>query len=208
MNTVTLLTYLITCVVSAATPGPGTMSVIAYSAFLGWRKTLPVIFGIQVGMLAMALLAFSGVTAALSASPLLFNLLQYIGALYIAYLGVLSLKYARKGIGTDGAAYDKGAFRNFNHGALVTFASPKTLLFFTSIFPIFLDASRSVLPQMVFLLTLLLGCTFFVHIIYAFCMKYFSRLLKEHSVIFNITVGIIFLGLALYMALQVELYVI
>jgi homoserine/homoserine lactone efflux protein len=203
MDTATLITYLITCTIAAATPGPGTLSVITYSAYLGWRRTLPVILGIQLGMLAMAVLALSGLTAALSASPVLFRTLQYIGALYIAYLGYLSLKHAHSEMRIDSNQHSKQGLHALRHGALVTFASPKTLLFFTSFFPMFIDPSRAVAPQMILLLVLLLGCTLLTHLFYAFAMKLVSNWLRKNSVAFNITVGVIFIGLACYMAWQV-----
>ena len=82
-------------------------------------------------MLAMAAIALTGVAAILIAAPTLFILLQLIGALYIGYLGLLSIRYAHKGVDIISGGGDSGNWRNFRHGALVTFASPKPLLFFT-----------------------------------------------------------------------------
>ncbi|KRW59296.1 LysE family translocator [Pseudomonas sp. TTU2014-080ASC] len=203
MDTATLFTYLLTCTIAAATPGPGTLSVITYSVYFGWRRTLPVIFGIQLGMLAMAALALGGLSATLSASPHLFRALQYVGALYIGYLGYLSLKHAHTEMQIENSQHSKHGLRAFRHGALVTFASPKTLLFFTSFFPIFIDPSRDIAPQMALLLVLLLACTLLAHLLYAFGMKLVSNWLRKHNIAFNITVGVIFIGLACYMAWQV-----
>lgn len=203
MDTADLLTYLLTCTIAAATPGPGTLSVITYSVYLGWKRTLPVIFGIQLGMLAMAVLALGGLSAALSASPVLFTLLQYIGALYIAYLGYLSLKHARNEMAVEGSNHHNSGLKAFRHGAMVTFASPKTLLFFTSFFPIFIAPNRPVAAQMALLLVFLLGCTLLIHLLYTFGMKFISAWLRLHSFAFNLTVGVIFIGLACYMAWQV-----
>lgn len=132
-----LWTYILTCLIAAGTPGPGTISVIVYGAMIGSRRTLAVIFGVQLGMFAMAVLALSGISAILTASSTLFIALQYLGAAYIAWLGVMSLYASRqKSDGFNPALSDKGNKRNFYHGAVVTFASPKTLLFFTSFFPL------------------------------------------------------------------------
>ncbi|UVM20121.1 LysE family translocator [Pseudomonas wadenswilerensis] len=198
----TLLTYFLTCAVAAATPGPGTISVITYSAFLGWRRTLPVILGIQVGMLAMAGLALSGVAAVLISSPLLFVTLQLVGALYIAYLGASSIRYARQGVEIIAQHDDSGNWRNFRHGAVVTFASPKTLLFFTSFFPVFIDPTKSALSQMLLLLALLLLITLLVHLVYAYFMKYLKDILVRYSYTFNVVVGVTFISLAVYMGVQ------
>lgn len=197
-----IITYLLTCTVAAATPGPGTISVIAYSAFLGWRKTIPVILGIQVGMLAMAAIALSGLAAVLIAAPILFVSLQIIGAGYIAYLGVSSIRYARQGVEIIIRNDSNDNWRNFRHGAVVAFANAKTLLFFTSFFPIFIDPAKGAGPQMILLLLLLLSTTLTIHFFYAYFMKYFKYILLRYSTTFNVSVGLTFIGLAIYMSLQ------
>lgn len=203
MQTADVLTYLLTCMVAAATPGPGTVSVISYSVNLGWRRTFPVILGIQIGMLAMAILALSGLTALLSASPVLFKILQYIGAVYIAYLGCLSIKYARSKMEMPTKNSSSQEIQAFKHGAVVTFASPKTLLFFSSFFPLYIDKNDAFLPQAAVLLAVVLACTLLIHVVYALGVGYVSKWLKQHSFAFNISVGVIFLGLAGYMILRV-----
>ncbi|WP_137936753.1 LysE family translocator [Chitinivorax sp. B] len=203
LNIPEIAAYLFTCTIAAATPGPGTLSVITYSTYLGWRKTLPIIFGIQVGMLAVALLALSGIAAILAASPVIFKTIQYVGAIYIAYLGLLSFKYAHTNLAVQLVERNNGGWRHFWHGALLTFTSPKTLLFFTSFFPGYLDPEKPVVAQMGSLLVLLLACTFLVHFSYAFLMKHLGNRLLEHSTAFNLVVGVIFVGMAGYMALQV-----
>lgn len=200
MENQTLLTYILTCIIAAGTPGPGTISVIVYSAMVGWRKTLPVIFGVQAGMFAMAVLALSGVSAALTASPKLFIALQYLGAGYIAYLGVMSLLASRQAEQFEATMRDKGNWQNFNHGMIVTFASPKTLLFFTSFFPLFMESDKAVFPQISWLLFILLFCTLMVHLVYCFFMQKMTDILKKYNQQFNFSVGVIFLFLALYMA--------
>lgn len=203
MQTATLVTYLLTCVIAAATPGPGTISVISYSVNLGWRKTLPVILGIQVGMLAMAVVALSGLTAVLGTSPVLFQTLQYLGAFYIAYLGYMSIRYSRTEISVQRGESSAARAQGFRHGALVTFASPKTLLFFNSFFPLYIDANSAVIPQVVLLLAIVLVCTLLIHIVYALGVGFVSAWLKRYSFGFNISVGLIFIGLAAYMLWQV-----
>lgn len=158
-----LFTYILTCIIAAGTPGPGTISVIIYGAMHSWKKTLPVIWGIQLGMFLMAVLALSGLSAVLTASPIIFMILQYLGAVYIAWLGVSSLLSYRKTASFNIAMQDRGILGNFYHGAIVTFASPKTLLFFTSFFPLFIQVEQAILPQISLLLFILLACTFIIH---------------------------------------------
>ncbi|MCQ9123864.1 LysE family translocator [Rodentibacter caecimuris] len=198
-----LLAYILTCVIAAGTPGPGTISVIVYGAMYGWKKTLPVIFGIQFGMFAMAVLALSGVSAVLTASPIIFMLLQYLGAAYIAWLGISSLLSYRQQASLNIAMKDRGNLGNFYHGAIVTFASPKTLLFFTSFFPLFIHVEKAIFPQISVLLIILLACTFIIHIIYCFLMNKMTDIFKRYYQQFNLVIGIIFLALAIYMAQQI-----
>lgn len=203
MQQLDLFSYLVTCIIAAGTPGPGTLSVIVYSGMFGWRKAIPVILGIQIGMFAMAVLALSGVTAIITASPLLFSILQYIGAIYIAYLGIMSLLASRKNSQINMVAQDKGHLKNAYHGAIVTFASPKTLLFFTSFFPLFINPEKNIFSQNVNLLIILLACTLCVHIVYCAFMQKMQLILHKYQNLFFLFVGLAFLSLALYMGYTV-----
>ena len=80
--------FVVAVIVFLAIPGVGNLAIITSTSkgrvVGGLAATLGVIMGDQVLMW----LAVAGVAAVLTANPALFGLVQYAGAIYLAYLGI------------------------------------------------------------------------------------------------------------------------
>lgn len=77
-----------------ATPGPGVLSVAGVGAGFGWRAGLRFVLGVFIGTNAVAVLAASGLAAAVLAEP---RLRLALTTLSVAYLGYLALRIALSG---------------------------------------------------------------------------------------------------------------
>ena len=90
------------------------------------------------------ILAASGVAALLATSPLVFAIIQYLGAAYLIYLGIdlLRSKPATTDSATESTGYEgnTSAWRYFRRGLLVDALNPKIALFFLAFIPQFLNA--------------------------------------------------------------------
>jgi leucine efflux protein len=116
-------------------PGPGTMCVLSCSARHGVRGGFASMAGLMLGDAVLICLAALGVAALLHANPLLFRGMQYIGAAYLAYLGVRVLM--SKTSGGEIAPFSQVA--DFRRGFLVTLVNPKAIVFYMAFFPLFID---------------------------------------------------------------------
>jgi len=117
-------------------PGPGTFCVLTCSAKHGLRGGFASIAGLMLGDIVLMFLAAIGVAALLHANPMLFKGMQYLGAAYLAYLGV-RLLFAR---GEDsGALVPFSNAADFRRGFLVTLINPKAIVFYMAFFPVFID---------------------------------------------------------------------
>jgi len=117
-------------------PGPGTFCVLTCSAKHGLRGGFAAIAGLMLGDIVLMFLAAIGVAALLHANPMLFKGMQYLGAAYLAYLGV-RLLLAR---GDDsGALVPFSNAADFRRGFLVTLINPKAIVFYMAFFPVFID---------------------------------------------------------------------
>lgn len=97
-----------------------------------------------------------GLGTVLAASELLFTALKWLGAGYLAYLGVTSLFSKTSTIAVPEAQSSQVSARAlFGRGILVGVSNPKALLFFGALFPQFIDPSA---PQS--LQFIVLGATF------------------------------------------------
>ncbi|MBB5393949.1 MULTISPECIES: leucine efflux protein LeuE [unclassified Herbaspirillum] len=117
-------------------PGPGTFCVLTCSAKHGLRGGFAAMAGLMLGDIVLMFLAAIGVAALLHANPLLFRGMQYLGAAYLAYLG-LRLLFARGEGGGTVVPFSNAA--DFRRGFLVTLINPKAIVFYMAFFPLFLD---------------------------------------------------------------------
>lgn len=142
-------------------PGPGTLCILTCSAKHGVRGGMAALAGLMVGDAALMFLAAVGVAALLKANPLLFTALQYIGAGYLAWLG-LRLLIAKNDGGETLVPFSQAA--DFRRGFLVTLINPKAIVFYMAFFPLFIDPANHqgwvtfiTLSSVVMMCTLLYG---------------------------------------------------
>lgn len=80
--------------VSSVTPGPNNVMLTASGATFGYRRTVPHMLGISLGVVAMLLLVGLGLGVAFEREPRLYTWLKYLGAAYLLWL---AWKIARSG---------------------------------------------------------------------------------------------------------------
>jgi threonine/homoserine/homoserine lactone efflux protein len=113
------------------TPGPDT-ALIVRNALLGGRVTgVHTAAGIVTGIAVWTLAASAGVAALVAASHPLFTALRIVGAAYLVWLGLSTLRGHRR---DDVAARPGGGYRQ---GLFSNLGNPKIAVFFTSLLPQF-----------------------------------------------------------------------
>jgi threonine/homoserine/homoserine lactone efflux protein len=133
--------FAVAAMVLLITPGPAVLYIVARSVEQGRLAGLVSALGVHVGTLVHVAAAALGVSALLVSSALAFNVVKYLGALYLVYLGV------RKLLGRDetagGQALAPRSLRQlFVQGVVVNVLNPKTALFFLAFLPQFVDVTR------------------------------------------------------------------
>jgi len=130
--------FVVAVVVFLAIPGVGNLAIITSTSkgrvVGGLAATLGVIVADQILMW----LAVAGVAAVMTANPTLFGLVQYAGAIYLAYLGIQMI-FAREG---DAPVLDMQPRRFFRQAMLITLLNPKAIVFYMAFFPLFVDPAR------------------------------------------------------------------
>ena len=147
-----LIPFVIAAVVLAITPGPGIAYVVARTVAGGRSEGLASCFGTGVGGLIHVLAAALGVSLIIAQSAWAFNVLKYVGAAYLVYLGVRMLVRQDQAVAFDAVAA-QGARRAWVEGIAVEALNVKTALFFLAFLPQFVSATEPLVPQLV-----LLGC--------------------------------------------------
>ena len=147
-----LIPFLIAAVVLAITPGPGIAYVVARTVAGGRSEGLASCFGTSLGGLLHVLAAALGLSLVIAQSAWAFNLLKYVGAVYLMYLGIRMLLRKKHEVAVE-AVTSKGPRRAFLEGILVETLNMKTARFFLSVLPQFVSSSEALVPQMV-----MMGC--------------------------------------------------
>lgn len=133
----------------AMSPGPDFAVVVRRSAVSGRGHGMAAAAGIAVGVFAWVTAAATGVAALLAASALAFTVVKVVGAAYLIYLGVKSLRAALRGGGSLELhvpdAGGRGSWAAFAEGLLTNVLNPKAALFFVALVPQFLASGLSAL---------------------------------------------------------------
>ena len=87
----TFIPFLLAALVLAITPGPGIAYVVARTVAGGRAEGLASCLGTGIGGLLHVLAAAVGLSVLVAQSALAFNLVKYLGAAYLVYLGVRML---------------------------------------------------------------------------------------------------------------------
>jgi threonine/homoserine/homoserine lactone efflux protein len=127
--------FVVAVIVFLAIPGPGNLALVTSTGKGGVRGGLAATLGIVMGDQVLMWLAVAGVAALLLASPALFNAVQWLGAAYLAWLGVLMLK-AKPG---DAPVLNIQPRHYFRQALAITLLNPKAIVFYMAFFPLFVD---------------------------------------------------------------------
>ena len=146
------LTVALIHLLAVASPGPDFAVVLKESVAHGRRAGLFTAWGVGTGILLHVAYSLLGIGLLVSQSVLLFNLLKYLGAAYLVYLGIRMLV---RGQGVDAVtpAAALGSRRALLEGLVVEALNVKTALFFLAFLPQFVAPGPTMAVQLA-----LLGC--------------------------------------------------
>jgi threonine/homoserine/homoserine lactone efflux protein len=108
--------------------------------------------GLLVGMALILATAFVGLGAVLLASSLAFEVLKYVGAAYLIYLGIKVWRGPDQGIEVAARPAAQHTWARFRIGVFVSLSNPKAILFGVAFFPQFIDRGQPMVAQAVILL--------------------------------------------------------
>ena len=137
----TLAVFVLAAVALLITPGPAVLYIVARSVEQGRWAGLVSALGVHVGTLVHVAAAALGLSALLVSSALAFDIVKYLGALYLIYLGVRRLLTSDAAAASTAAA-PRSLRRLFTQGIVVNILNPKTALFFLAFLPQFADPAR------------------------------------------------------------------
>ncbi|MDP1535599.1 MAG: LysE family translocator [Burkholderiales bacterium] len=137
------------------TPGPNMIYLISRSICQGRAAGVISLFGVIAGFFVHMLAAAIGLTAIFLAIPLAYELLKWLGALYLLWLAWQAVKPGARSPFEPRALPADSPRRLLLMGFLTNVLNPKVAVFYLSILPQFIETERG----SVFAQSLMLGVT-------------------------------------------------
>jgi homoserine/homoserine lactone efflux protein len=149
----TYFTFCLAALALALVPGPTVTVIIANSLRYGSKAGLMNVLGTQVGVVIWLAIAAVGLGAAIQLMGVWFDVLRWVGAAYLVWMGIKLLRSNGDLAVAVDRARPRGSF--FLQGFVVIMSNPKMLVLFGALIPPFLSKGGSVLQE-----TMSLGVTF------------------------------------------------
>jgi threonine/homoserine/homoserine lactone efflux protein len=154
MSTKILMLFILTSFVAIATPGPTVLLALSNGARFGLCIALYGMLGAILFDLILIGAVSIGLGAVLAASETAFQILKWIGVIYLLYLGIQLLRTKPKShhdAHQESNPVSAQPYRLFLKCLLVALTNPKGYLFFSAILPQFVNPQALQAPQYIFL---------------------------------------------------------
>ncbi len=200
--------YIVVAAALALAPGPDVMFVLANSLRHKAKGAIAAALGVCAGTLLHSIAAAIGVSAAIAASPIAFELLRYGGAAYLLYLGVQSIASFFKAQASNNAqiiADAPSVFNVFRQGLITNLLNPKVIIFYIALLPQFVNTDLGHVGLQIVLLGLIhtsIGLVYLLLIgtLTGNAAAWITK--TRFSAYLDAIAGIFFVGLALRLALS------
>ena len=198
-----LFLFILPCLALSLLPGPDMLLIISRSLSQGRKFGIGAALGAGTGVFIHIFVVSVGLGSLLVKSALAFNIIKFLGACYLLYIGVMSLLNKQNPILTDKKLKDVGTCKKvYWQGFLTNVLNPKVALFFLAFLPQFVVAhSQYSISQQILFLGLLfnsIGTT--NNLLIACFFGAAKEWLSTHPKVLNIQqkiTGALFIGLAL-----------
>ena len=170
------LNYALACLVIITIPGPTVMLAIHYASRYGKTAAVPVVMGVALGDALAIIFSFIGVGTILYVSAMLFNVLKFVGAAYLIYLGI---SLWRNAANLETNIPEISRKQVFRHSFIVTLLNPKGIIFHLSVAPLFIDPSQAVLGQLTVLAVIFVSMAILIILAWIGIAQYARRWLQK-----------------------------
>jgi len=164
-------------------PGPSTLLTLRNGATFGARSVVWSALGNISGVFCLSAAAMLGLGVLLESSALLFDAVKVLGALYLFYIGVRHL-FGRSAVlacetretSNQAAPVPRKLYRE---AFLTSATNPKAVLFFTALFPQFINAHAPLTSQFFILTGIFMVLSYTTHLSYALLASRAKNFLRK-----------------------------
>jgi len=201
MEITAILSFALGMSILALSPGPGLAAILSRALVSGPHAGLFVVTGlVLVDMLFLGLAIFGLSTIATHFGPL-FQFVKYVAALYLFWLGFVTLKNANRTVDITHAK-PTSPVGDIGLGVIVTLGNPKAILFYSAILPTFFDVSVLNFAGFMMISLIIIITSFLVYGAYIVLAERFRLVLNSHKIQkrLNQSVGAVYVSSGLLVA--------
>ena len=175
------LGFLVASILIAVTPGPGAVISMSTGMRHGYWAALTAILGLQAAILVHLLIVALGLGAVLAASETAFQLVKFLGAAYLVWLGFQKWRALPVPVDTNAPAVRRRGL--FLQGVLVNLTNPKAIIFIAALVPQFVNPAQEQISQYLLIATTLCLTDLTVMSGYALAAVHLGRWLHDPATI-------------------------
>ncbi|MBT3387271.1 MAG: LysE family translocator [Desulfobacula sp.] len=202
-----IMLFLFTVIIASIIPGPSMLLALTHGMRYGAKKTIASAMGNVSVTLVQASISLAGLGTILFSSEIIFQLIKWAGAVYLIYMGISMLRSSNMLLSTTQLNQSTKWYslrEMYMQSAFVTAGNPKAIIFFTAVFPQFINPDAPYLSQFFILVSTCILSAFCCFMIYAIGGQKIASLFSNTSVMKYIqkTIGGTFIGAGIGLAVS------
>ncbi|HQQ69780.1 MAG TPA: LysE family translocator [Alicycliphilus sp.] len=185
-----------------AIPGPGNLAIITSTAKGGVRAGMAACLGVIAADQMLMWLAVAGVAGLLAAYPAAFAAVQWLGAVYLGWMGYRMLT-AKPG---QAPVVNIKPHHYFRQGAIITLLNPKAIVFYMAFFPLFVNpATHRGLVTFAAMAATIAALTFLYCLIVALLTQHMAERMRANPMVVRVLeklAGVFLIGFGVKLAIS------
>ncbi len=202
MSLMLWLSLLLICILGAMSPGPSLAVVLRQT--IGNGRAHGILAGVShatgVGLWAIA--TVWGLGLLVSQNPIAYQMLSWMGAVYLVWMGFNALRFASTPHFNTQAGSKQNYWGAIRSGALISLLNPKLAVFFAALFSQFVTVDQSVQTQVIMVLTVaVVDGLWYTLVALLFSQSHLLNWLRLHMKRIEQLTGVVLIGLAIRVVL-------
>lgn len=196
------ITLVLAAFLISLSPGPAAITSVNHGITYGFKKTIPVIMGLQLGYIIQTFIVIVGLGAIIVKSVILFNIIKYMGIAYLLYLGLTKIFKKIDAKNNEEMLKYYNLKEVFTKALLINLINPKYTVFLVAFIPQFLDPDKLLIYQFLFIGLTLSIVDIIVMSSYSILASKFGKFVKDEKSIKvqNKVAGVFFIIAAFFLS--------
>lgn len=186
-------------------PGPNNFTAMYNGIRVGAGAAVIAVIGRNIAFTILMIVSALGLGAVIVSSAFWFNVVKWLGVVYLLYIGVKTWLAAKESLSMmeeDGVVVPSSHFSRMRQEFIIAISNPKAVLIFTAIFPQLLDLTQPVAIQFTVIGATFVATEFIAAFFYAIGGRQLRRVIRSPKGLANLNRGMggVFVAASVFLA--------